>query len=326
MTNPVGAVARLIEFMYFGAPMISFFIGKKGNLESISHLSKSINAIDTNENLNFLNNVRIDLRANFIQLDTGHIFNSGMLTSEVYSGQYWNQIRDIRKSKARSLLQGNFYPVAIQNYFFHFLLEELPEIMTTNRDIPNLNFISLEGQPKFVMELLQLAGVRLQTLENNVQFVENLIVPSYLRSNSRWSVEKLKSLKSHTLVDKSNPKKILLLRNGKARSDVNFEASLTNLMIPFGFKVVDPDNYSCKEQIDIFSNATEIVAIHGAALSNLVFSTPECKIFEIFNHPYRTYFFRELARINGNLYTSSEIDSVYAKLENWLSHSQSSLP
>jgi capsular polysaccharide biosynthesis protein len=116
-------------------------------------------------------------------------------------------------------------------------------------------------------------------------------------------------------------KKILLLRKGKVRSDEKFEESLLSYLVPFGFQVIDPDNLTSMEQIDIFSNATEIIALHGAALSNIVFSNVDCRIFEIFNHPYRMYVFRELARINGNSYTSTELDSVYPELANWLNQS-----
>ena len=47
ITNPVGAFVRLLEFVYFGQPIVSFFVGKAGNLESIIHLGKSINTSDS---------------------------------------------------------------------------------------------------------------------------------------------------------------------------------------------------------------------------------------------------------------------------------------
>ena len=170
-------------------------------------------------------------------------------------------------------------------------------------------------------EFCDIAGVHLQIIGNRIELFEELITPTYLRANSEWSVEQVKSLKNTKLIDKSNPQKILLLRKGKARSDDHFEESLKNLVFLYGYKEIDPENYSCIDQISLFSNATEIIAIHGAALSNLVFSNADCKVFEIFNHPYRTYFFRELARINGNSYASSEMDSGFTKLKNWLSNS-----
>jgi len=320
-TNPAGAFVRLLEFAYFGRPLINFFVSKHINIEPIIHLSNSFNMTESNENLNYLRNVRVDLRANFIQLDTGHIFNSGMTPNEVYSGEYWNQLRDIRKSKDSQLLPGIFYPIANQKYFYHFLLEELPEIISANRSIEDIKFISSEGQPRFVLELCKLAGIDIHIFENSIQRCENLIIPSYLRENSTWSLEQLRTLKTDTHVNVSYPRKILLLRKGKARSDSIFEESLSNFVSPFDFTVIDPDYYSSSEQINIFSCATDIIAIHGAALSNLAFSNSSCKVFEIFNHPYRTYFFRDLAKNNGNSYTSSELDSVFAELDNWLKNS-----
>jgi capsular polysaccharide biosynthesis protein len=89
-------------------------------------------------------------------------------------------------------------------------------------------------------------------------------------------------------------------------------------LIPKGFTYLNLDNYDNSQQISFFENASAIVAIHGAALSNIVFTRKDCQIFEIFNHPYRTYFFRELARIKSNRYFSAESSVALGEIEIWL--------
>ena len=317
--NPVGALERCLEFAYFGQPMFNFFIGNSRDLEQIMHMSKSVNNINSHGNLIVLDNVRVDLDENFIQLDTGHILNSRLAANAIFSGEHWSSIRNIRRSKAKNLQQGNFYPIANQKYFYHFLVEELPEIISANQSNLEVTFVTHEDQPKYVLELCQLAGIQLRFLERGIHLFERIIIPNYSRMNSEWSRDQLKSLKNRVEGGKFSARKLLLLRKGKVRSDQEFEEFLTSYLGQFGFEVMDPDKFTNNEQIDIFSNATEIVALHGAALSNLVFSNSECRIFEIFNHPYRMYVFRDLARINGNSYTCAEMNSVYADLENWLS-------
>jgi len=317
--NPIGAFERLLEFAYFGQPLFNIFIGNRRDLEQIIHMSKSIDTIDSNDNYILLDNVRVDLFENFIQLDTGHILNTRLAPKAIFSGEHWNLIRSIRKSKEAGLQVGTFYPIAKQKYFYHFLVEELPEIISASQINSEMTFVSLRGQSKFVIELCELAGIRIEIVDTKIQLFENLVVPSYSRANTKWSIEMLEFLKKGVEIERSDVKKLLLLRKGKVRSDEHFEQSLQDFLAPFGYVAIDPDDHSNHEQIRIFSQASEIVAIHGAALSNIVFSNPECKIFEIFNHPYRMYVFRDLARLSGNPYASAEADAAFSILKKWLS-------
>jgi capsular polysaccharide biosynthesis protein len=317
--NPVGALVRMLEFLYFGQPLINFFIGYQGNIELITHLSKSFQTDIDDGDLIVMKNVRIDLRENFVQIDTGHVLNSRKRTNEIYSGQYWNQIRDVRKSRKEIVESGNpIYPIAIQNYYYHFLLEELPEIISFNRLNPGARFISLTGQPDYVKELIDLSGIDLEITQDSLQGFNQVVIPKYLRSNTKWSVKQLHTLNVRAPEKSEASSKILLLRKGKVRANAPYEESLVNQLTPHGFTVFDPENYSCHEQIEVFSKASAVVGIHGAALSNIVFTSPNCSVFEIFSHPYRTYFFRELAKNNGNPYFSSEDTSSFDELKIWL--------
>ena len=317
--NPVGAFERLIEFAYFGQPLFNFFIGNRTGLEQIMHMSESFNYIESNESMIILNNVRVDLSENFIQLDTGHVLNTRLAPNSIFSGENWNLIRNVRKSKVDNLKLGSFYPISYQKYFYHFLVEELPEIISINQSGFDITFVTLRGQSKFVIELCELAGIKVKILDTKIQKFEKIVIPSYLRLNTKWSIDKLKFLKNEIDAGRSRLKKLLLLRKGKVRSDENFEQTLQDFLAPYGYEAIDPDEYSNQEQIEIFSQASEIVAIHGAALSNLVFSNSECRIFEIFNHPFRMYVFRDLARLSGNPYASAEADAAFSTLKKWLS-------
>lgn len=326
--NPVGALVRLCEMVYFGQPLFNFFIGnseKRGNstgIELIAHISQCINLDKTNEELIFLENVRLDLRENFIQLDTGHILNTRKTTNEIFSGQYWNQIRKIRKSRLDNLKEGEaIYAIASQKYFYHFLLEELPEIISAKNSGIVQKFISLPNQPKYVIELMELVGLEIAYMDEEIQYIENLILPTYSRSNSAWSIEQLRALKTKNSHDLIIHKKILLLRGGGARSDAHLEELLMDTLLPRGFTSVNLENFSISEQISLFENAKEIVSIHGGALSNMVFTSDDCRIFEIFSHPYRTYFFRNLSRIKGNQYANAEAGVALRELGIWLESS-----
>ncbi len=324
-SNPLGALVRVVEILYFGQPLRNVFIGnnaKNGNsfgVELIFHMSKSINSELTNENYIYLENVRVDLRENFIQLDTGHILNTRKIANELFSGQYWDQVRKVQKSRVPKTSNSNVvYPIANQKFFYHFVLEELPEIIAAN-DLELVDkYISLQNQPNFVRELLDLVGIEVDYTKEEIQSFSKVICPTYSRSNTSWSIEQLQTLVGSEFDDVCRPEKLLLLRAGGVRSDARLEQSIRDFVIPKGFEYIDLDRLTNAEQIRLFENAKEIVAIHGGALSNIVFANKSCRVFEIFTHPYRTYFFREIARMKGIEYTGAESSQALELLETWL--------
>jgi|GEM_PF-1689814 len=62
-------------------------------------------------------------------------------------------------------------------------------------------------------------------------------------------------------------------------NEVELELALERL----GFEIVIPGNLSFQGQIDVFSNASFVVGLHGAGLANLVFCKPETPVLEIFS-------------------------------------------
>jgi capsular polysaccharide biosynthesis protein len=324
-SNAFGAAIRFLEILYFGQPLFNVFIGnngKNGNstgVELVYHMSKSINPNLSNEHYLFLENVRVDLRENFIQLDTGHVLNTRKTPNELFSGQYWDQVRAVLKSRIpSSSLSHTVYPIASQKYFYHFVLEELPEIIAANNLGLVEKFVSLKNQPSYVNELINLAGIRVDYVEGDIQNYRKVICPTYSRTNTSWSIAQLQLLVRSNIEEFLGPEKILLLRSGAARSDSDLEQSLKDFLTPCGFKFVNLNLLSNADQIVLFENAKEIVAIHGGALTNIVFTNKDCRIFEIFTHPYRTYFFREISRMKGNSYVGAESDRALELLKTWL--------
>lgn len=82
------------------------------------------------------------------------------------------------------------------------------------------------------------------------------------------------------------------------------EGELLDALSPFGFTVVDPGNFSLKEQVALFSRARIVVAPHGAALTNLLFGSPGLRLVEIFSRDgLHTSSFRHLCQHLGGAYS-----------------------
>jgi len=86
------------------------------------------------------------------------------------------------------------------------------------------------------------------------------------------------------LDDEELMKKNKNYRNGKERREIKDLDKLKNFMdlnYQDRYKTLILEKVDFKEQIKYFFNAKMVIAVHGAALSNLLFSTPYTKVIEV---------------------------------------------
>lgn len=76
------------------------------------------------------------------------------------------------------------------------------------------------------------------------------------------------------------PKRIVLRRRGKTRGILN-ESEFYGVAEESDWVVIDPEEMPLAEQIAWFRNAKEVVAEHGAGLTNLLWSSPGCRVTEL---------------------------------------------
>jgi len=75
--------------------------------------------------------------------------------------------------------------------------------------------------------------------------------------------------------------KIFINRPAKTgRHIANFEA-IRPVLTEEGFRIEEMENKTIEEQIALFSSASIVVSIHGAAMANLVYCDKRCKILEV---------------------------------------------
>ena len=59
------------------------------------------------------------------------------------------------------------------------------------------------------------------------------------------------------------------------------EEEVKNYLIKKGFSIIALSDFSFSDQINLFSNAKQIVGLHGAGFANLIFSKPGTLVIEI---------------------------------------------
>ena len=202
-----------------------------------------------------------------------------------------------------------------QDNYYRNIISFLPRIFYTNkkkiniavhRNTPNKfrNFIKIicnknKIETKFIF------------LDDGFYKFKNSQIPQFLDQNN--SIKILNNLVSHKI---ANKKKIYVSRqNCHYRNLVN-ENDILSYLTQLNFEIVDLNNFSIPDQIDLFSSAEVIISPTGSGLVNTVFCQKGTKIIEItpqYNHKYEDIFknrYSSIAKILGLEYFSLEADSI----------------
>lgn len=180
--------------------------------------------------------------------------------------------------------------------FYHWNFDVLPRIDLALRagfrlsDFDHFLVNSLEFP--FQRQGLAACGVRLdrcRTLETPILYeAEKLVLPSLPGSSGHPTPSSCQFLrKVFTSIPSSPPKrKIVVGRRGtKGRVAMHWD-KLMGLLGRLGFEEVEPSRMHVQDQAAVFSEAAWVVALHGAALANLVHCPSTTRVVEIFPWGY----------------------------------------
>jgi len=98
--------------------------------------------------------------------------------------------------------------------------------------------------------------------------------------------------------------RVYISRAGAVRRRLVNEAEVIALLRPFGYEICDPAALSLRDQIELFSSATHVVAPHGAGLANILFCRPGTVLLELMMDSYVNLCFRKLAALRTLRYGS----------------------
>lgn len=77
-------------------------------------------------------------------------------------------------------------------------------------------------------------------------------------------------------------RKIFLTRGKHRRRTIRNNDEIEAIMHGYGFEIIDTDNLTLPEQIELFANCRYLVGIHGAGLANMIYRHPNrLSLFEI---------------------------------------------
>ncbi len=181
------------------------------------------------------------------------------------------------------------------NNYYHFITDVLPRFGVFQEALPGVepDGLYVPAAAKWQQHLLELAGLAkypvIEAAKHRAVRADRLIVPSIANPYEvapRATIEWLRSrLPAVDTADK--PKRIYVTRGTEPRTRrLTNEDATWPLLEERGFVRVSPEKTSIQEQIDAFAAAEVIVAPHGAALTNLVFTSPGVRVLEMFAPSY----------------------------------------
>lgn len=205
--------------------------------------------------------------------------------------------------------------------YFHFISETLGKCYNASLfdSLKKFDVIILSSSKfPYIGEWFEILGIQDKLLKPDTlpQYIiaDNLYAPSFTQHCGWFSKELISYIRGNLFkptqqLSKYNGRKIYISRTGTRR--VLNEKNLVDTLFEFGFEIHNLENYSQFQQALIFSQASIIIAPHGAGLTNLIYCQSNTKVFEFFGSNYKNicYFsICDIMNLNYYYYISNAID------------------
>jgi capsular polysaccharide biosynthesis protein len=260
---------------------------------------------------------------------SGHIFLLEPQLSKrpilLKESSYWEPIHAqyshglIPKKNITSFIQSEIVGSIPQSTnYYHWILDELPEIMKLNETIEKIDFVHSGKLAQY-----QEAGLNLLSIKSK-EVDPWVLIPSIAISQSRKLTGEIDVINLNHLENLARPyerkdrySKVYISRRYSSRSIKN-ENLFEELLKTLGFEILYLERTDFLKQIEIFRSARVVLGAHGAGLANLVFCKSETQIIEIFNHNCYNPCFKRIAEAKGLKYHQIEylrIESLFGDKE-----------
>ena len=271
----------------------------KNNIEELVVYDKNFKILPTKQF--YLNNV-LYLNNNFILMENKEIFNkkwNSNLNIKSENEKYNNEI-NLKNTKINNNKCISFNTIYISNYY-HFIIDFLPKIfiykeLNLNNDI----YINRKNFSRFQLEFFELIDfdyTKMKLFENDVLFKNEMIILSDTKGIGilkegipKYPIECMKKLLNKLIKEKKIVKKdkknIYITRKNSNYRHINNEEIIINLIKKYNFLIVELENISVLEQIDLFYNSNIVLAPHGAGSTNIIFGDNIKVYIEIHNKNY----------------------------------------
>jgi len=218
--------------------------------------------------------------------------------------------------------------VASEGNYYHWIADLLPRLLLIKKyklsDFDERFIILHNTNKRYETETLQLLQIRESHIIRLSAFrhlnVKDLVIADYVPSNignsfPKWKTDLLHEFRNTCISNKvnNNLTKIYLVRGKQKTRNLIGEEKLIAFLQKEGFQIIDPQKISLKEQIIALSNANTVIALQGAALTNILFCQEHSLIIELRSSHLPPDYFSEISKTCNLKFEYIELDPARKK-------------
>jgi capsular polysaccharide biosynthesis protein len=219
-----------------------------------------------------------------------HHFNVSSLSRFLFNHPFYTYSRKIKKADGVGAVL-----VSPQSHnYYHWLFDVLPRIRLYSTVLDQVQHFCISADvPQKFIDILPEFGIPVNKIllvdENEKLHFNTLFVASLPGSEGRsprWGVDFVREKLLKTPPSPNPTRKIYFKRGSVEKRKILNEDNIIHLLTTYGFDILDPGRLSIAEQISLMQDTRIVVALHGAAMSNLLFASDKCSVIEIFSPDY----------------------------------------
>lgn len=237
---------------------------------------------------------------------TGSIMRHGLLIDESTSWPAYRAIISLNKVRRRkpSATSGDSSVILAQNSYYHWLIEDLPSFLFTISAGSAVEVWTHSQPPGFVSSFVEsYLEVPPKLFRGSVHLEKAIFTgkSGIIGFPQTRDIQILRQFFAVADRPRELGRVIYVSRRGSSRSPQN-EPILEEKLESVGVKVVNCEGMSLPDQVKLFGEASLVIGLHGAGLTNVVFM-PQGKVLELTRKSKRNGCFGFLATKCGHDYT-----------------------
>jgi capsular polysaccharide biosynthesis protein len=188
--------------------------------------------------------------------------------------------------------------------FHHWWMDVLPRLAVLHELPADTQILVHPKLDLYQVETLKLLGLqdRVRLTPERHLLVENYFFASPTGMTGCRNPYAVEWLRQHFLsfADKEwqSPRRFYIRRLGRTRGLVN-EAEVIDFLQQKGWAIVDLESMPVRRQIQLFAGAELVCGLHGAAFTNLLWSSSRCRVLEICAANFLNGVYEGLAEVVG---------------------------
>jgi len=172
--------------------------------------------------------------------------------------------------------------------YFHWLTDSLPRLLASKRNEEQYPVLLPEyyKQNSFVSESLNLLGEQVIYYDTSIPLrVKKLLITSHTANTGNYNILLINELREKFLINCKTlgERKIFISRLKAQKRKIMNEPEVITLLESFGYEIHYFEDYSFEKQIEIVSQTKQMIGLHGAGLTNILFMREGGKVLELRN-------------------------------------------